>query len=65
MLERKLRLMTGPLKFNKVSLDRKSKAAVFSWYADTELPNIALIKILVFRFGWPPMVSETCFTDAQ
>lgn len=65
MQERKLRLKTDKLQFNRLAFDWKAKAAVFTWYADTEVPNIALVRIVVVRLGWPPVKVETCFTDAQ
>ncbi|GAI95437.1 unnamed protein product [marine sediment metagenome] len=62
MQERNLRLKTGDLVFTGIYLD--NKAIVLGWGAETEAPNIILMRIITIRWSWPPVKSITAFTDA-
>jgi len=60
-----LRLRTAPLKFNAIRFNRNPPAVVLTWYADTEVINIFLIRIAVLRLAWPPVLWDTAFTSDE
>ncbi len=61
--EQNLRLLTGSLNFNAIRFNRKPPGVVLTWYADTEVVNIFLVRIVVFRLAWPPLLWDTAFTS--
>ena len=65
MEKRKLCLDTGPLKFFGAERDKPNRAVAFFWMAETEVPNIILMRIIVLRLRWPPIKWVTMFTDRK
>lgn len=39
----------------KVALSRRHRAILLCWTAETELPNVLWVRLIVLRFGWPPV----------
>jgi hypothetical protein len=65
MPKRAYSLYCDPLQFNGVTIDRPSKALVLSWVADTEVQNIAFIRIVALRLRIPPIRVAEGFIDLR
>ena len=63
MQERNLCLKRGALEFRGVFLD--NKAIVLGWVAETEAPNIILMRLITIKWRWPPVKCVTAFTDVD
>ena len=44
---------------------KENKALLFSWLAQTEVSNIIYWRSLTLRWGWPPIIWVSCFTDTD
>ena len=53
--EQKLKLYTEPLQFAGLYFDKKARGIVLAWRADTEVPNIVWLRLLIIGFTWPPI----------
>jgi hypothetical protein len=56
-----LLLRALPFQFNRIEFDRKHKALVLSWIAETEAINIVAVKMMTIRPAWPPINSGSFF----
>jgi len=44
---------------------KKDKALLFAWLAPTEISNTIYWRSLTLRWGWPPIIWVSCFTDNE
>ena len=58
-----LSLRTGPLKFNAIRFNKKPPGVVLTWYADTEVANVFLVRIIAFLLARSFLRWETAFTS--
>jgi len=44
---------------------KKEKALLLAWLAQTEVSNVVYWRSLTLRWGWPPIIWVSCFTDIK
>jgi len=44
---------------------KENKALLFAWIARTEVKNIIFWRSITLRWGWPPIIWISCFTDDE
>jgi len=55
-----LNLSHGKPHFNMVTYSRKDRAFLYSWFAETEVQNVAWIKLVTVHL-WPPKIKTKTF----
>ena len=65
MTGRTLKLYTDRLRFHIITIDKPSKTLVIVWRAETEVGNIALLRVFTFRFRCPLCRVIECFIDTR
>lgn len=44
---------------------KKDKELLLVWLAQTEVSNVVYLRALKLRWGWPPIIWLSCFTDIE
>ena len=44
---------------------KEKKAVLLAWLNPTEVSNVIYWRSLTLRWGWPPIIWVSCFTDAE
>jgi hypothetical protein len=58
-------LVCEAFKFNRISLDKPSKALVLTWFAETEVSNVVAIRVVTIRLRKPPISIFEGFIDRR
>ena len=47
---------TSDFEFRRVAFSKEKRAIWLIFTAETEAPNVTLVKIVGVAFGWPPLI---------